>query len=104
MNYIKNAPGVPYCSDCHSVIRPGVSFFGEMIESERLSKTLEEIEKSDVLMLLGTSLSSEVFCQYIKCFRGSRLIIINPYETLLDDKADLVIYDEPKNVLPKLGY
>lgn len=101
---IKKARKVPYCEICGGVIRPDVSFFGEMLDSDKLSRTLEEIEKSDVLLLLGTSLSSEVFHNYIKCFEGSRIVLIHNEKTLLDEKADLLIYDEPKNVLPRLGY
>lgn len=104
LSYIQSTEKVPYCEKCHGVIRPGVSFFGEMLDSERLSRALEEIERSDVLLLLGTSLKSDVFRQYIRCFEGSRIVVIHTRESLLDDKADLVIYDSPKNVLPKLGY
>lgn len=104
VDYIRQAKKVPYCEVCGGVIRPDVSFFGEMLDSEKLSRTLEEIEKSDVLLLLGTSLSSEVFHNYIKCFEGSKIVLIHNEETLLDEKADLLIYDEPKNILPKLGY
>ena len=81
------------------MIRPDVSFFGEMLDSEKLSRTLEEIEKSDVLLLLGTSLSSDVFRNYIKCFEGSKIVLIHNKEKLMDEKADLLIYDEPKKRL-----
>ena len=102
VDYIRQARKVPYCEACGGVIRPDVSFFGEMLDSEKLSRTLEEIEKSDVLLLLGTSLSSDVFRNYIKCFEGSKIVLIHNKEKLMDEKADLLIYDEPKNVLPKL--
>ena len=104
VDYIRQARKVPYCEACGGVIRPDVSFFGEMLDSEKLSRTLEEIEKSDVLLLLGTSLSSDVFRNYIKCFEGSKIVLIHNKEKLMDEKADLLIYDEPKNVLPKLGF
>lgn len=104
VEYVKNAEKVPYCESCHGVIRPGVSFFGEMLDSEKLSRTLEEIERSDVLLLLGTALNSDVFRNYIRCFEGSKMVVIHTEPTLMDEKADLVIYDMPKNILPKLGY
>ena len=31
---------------------------------------------------------------------GSKIVLIHNEETLLDEKADLLIYDEPKNILP----
>ncbi len=37
-------------------------------------------------------------------FEGKKLVIIHNEEHFMDEKADLVIIDEPKNVLPKLGF
>lgn len=69
-----------------------------------MTKTTEEIEKADVLLLLGTTLTSEVFVNYIKYFEGSNLVIIHDHEHYTDTKADLVIIEEPRKVLPLLGY
>ena len=37
VDYIRQARKVPYCEACGGVIRPDVSFFGEMLDSEKLS-------------------------------------------------------------------
>ena len=101
---IQNSKGVPYCMICHSVIRPLVSLFGEMVDSQNMTKTTEEITKADTLLLLGTTLASEVFCQYIQYFAGRNMVIIHKQEHYLDKDANLVILDHPMNVLPQLGY
>lgn len=104
LEYMKNAPGVPICETCSSVVRPGVSLFGEMSDARLVTKTTEEVERAEVLLILGTTLQSEVFANYIRCFHGKNMVVIHKEPHFLDYKADLVIIDEPKNVFPKLGY
>lgn len=104
VKYMKNAPKIPYCSECNSIIRPGVSLFGEMVDSRVMTSTTEEIAKADVLLLLGSTLVSEVFSSYLRYFEGSCLVNIHDQGHYMDSKADVTILDLPKNVLPKLGY
>lgn len=104
MEYILNSKRVPICETCNIPVRPLVSLFGEMIDSQRMTKATVEIDKADVLMLLGTNVDSEVFGQYIKYFKGNWMVIIHQTEHFKDKVADLVIIDQPRNVLPKLGY
>lgn len=104
LEYMLNAKKVPICETCNVPIRPGVSLFGEMVDSQLMTKTTEEVEKADVLMLLGTTLESETFKNYVRYFSGSHLVIIHQNRHYTDDKADFVIIDHPKNVLPLLKY
>lgn len=104
VEYIARAKRVPICEKCDVPVRPMISLFGEMIDSQRMTKTTVEVGKADVLLLLGTTIDSEVFRQYIKYFEGRWLVIIHQREHYKDYKADLVIIDQPKNVLPKLEY
>ena len=69
-----------------------------------VSRAVDEIAKADVLLLLGTNLTSEVFGNYIKYFGGKYLIIIHKHSHYLDDTADMVFLDHPRNILPLLGY
>jgi len=104
MEYILNSKKVPICETCSIPVRPLVSLFGERIDSQKMTRTTEEISKADTLILLGTTVDSEVFHPYLKYFRGNRLVIIHQREHFRDWVADLVIIDQPRNVLPKLGY
>lgn len=103
MEFIKNCKRVPYCEACHSVVRPDVALFGEQVDSRLTSKVAMEVEKAEVLLMLGTTLTSEVYSNYIRFFEGKELVIIHEKEHYSDGKADLVIYDMPKNVLPKIA-
>ena len=104
VEYILKAKRVPICETCNVPVRPLISLFGEMIDSQKMTKATVEIDKADTLMLLGTNIDSEVFYQYIKYFKGNRMVIIHQKAHFKDRTADLVIIDQPKNVLPKLGY
>ena len=101
---ILNAPHVPRCESCGAVIRPGVSLFGEMVDSRVMTRTTEEIERADVLLVLGSTLKSEVFSHYIRYFKGSSLVVIHANEHYSDTAADITIIDKPGNVLSVLGY
>lgn len=104
LDYIKNSKKTPLCKECSRVIRPQVALFGEMMDSQLMTKATLEIENADVLILLGTTLDSEVFSKYVNYFDGTSLVVIHKDYHHSDDKADLVIWDEPKNVLTQLGY
>ena len=104
LEYIKRAKKVPLCQDCSRVIRPQVALFGEMMDSQLMTRATWEIENADTLILLGTTLDSEVFSKYIKYFEGTNLVIIHKEHHHSDSRADLVIWDEPRNVFTKLGY
>lgn len=101
---IKSAQGIPLCDTCGAVIRPKVSLFGEQVDSQVLAKATMEVERADVLLVLGTTLQSDVFAHYIRYFNGRSLVIIHKTPHHLDHEADLTIIDHPKNVLPLLGY
>lgn len=101
---ILNARGIPVCSVCEAVIRPQVTLFGEMVDSRVMTKTTEEIERADVLLVLGATLRSEVFSNYLRYFSGNHLVVIHREEHFLDKQASLVILDSPGNVLQQLKY
>ncbi len=104
LEYVKYAKGVPLCENCGAVVRPMISLFGEMIDNFIITSVTEEIEKADVLLLLGTNLTSDVYRSYIRYFEGSRIVVIHQHPHHSDIKADFVIIDEPKHILPQLGY
>ena len=104
VEYIKQAHGIPVCEDCQIPIRPGLFFFREMADSQLVTQAVEEINRAEVLLLLGTNLNSEVFSHYIKYFQGKYLVIIHQRSHYLDDNADMVFIDQPKNILSRLGY
>lgn len=101
---ILKAKGIPVCSACEAVIRPQVTLFGEMVDSRVMTRTTEEIERADILLVLGATLRSEVFSNYLRYFNGSSLIVIHKEEHFLDKQASMVILDSPGHALHQLEY
>ena len=104
VTYMAQARRVPICPSCNIPVRPMISLIGEMVDSQNMTKTTVEITKADTLLLLGTTLASEVFRQYIEYFTGRNIVIIHKQEHYMDKEAALVILDYPMDVLPLLGY
>lgn len=104
MEYVRDSRGIPVCEACKAMIRPQITLFGEMVDSTMITRVTEEIERADTLLLLGTTLNSEVFGQYVRYFNGRKLVVIHQREHHEDQKADLAIIEQPKNILPLLGY
>ncbi len=93
--------GVPKCEKCGGIIKPDVVLYGEMLPDCFL--TAEElIEKADLLIVAGTSLTVEPASGLVRSFHGKNLVIINQSKTPYDSYANLVIHDSLKNVFSKL--
>lgn len=102
--YLKNSRGIPTCEDCGKVIRPGVRLFGEMMDSRVMAEASRQIEQAETLLLLGTSMKSEVFSKYLNYFEGRHLVVIHKESHFTDSKADLVLLEEPRKVLERLVF
>lgn len=79
----------PIC-DCGALIKPDVVFFGEALPYEVLKKSEEMATKSDIFIVIGTSLSVYPAAQLpiIAKNNGAKVIIINKTPTELDFIAD----------------
>lgn len=92
VEYIKQARGVPLCETCMTALRPNVCLFGEMIDNGLMTKAAQEIEKADVLIVLGANLTSPLCGQMLQYFTGENLILVNDTEHYSDQRADITIY------------
>lgn len=94
---------VPKCKKCKKgALKPNVVFFGEYVRD--LEKALTEVQKADVLITMGTSLSvypASTLPGYLH--DGSRLVIINQEETPYDIKAKVVLHEDIDEVVDKLN-
>lgn len=91
VEYIRQAKGVPLCADCMTALRPDVCLFGEMIDNGRMTRAAQEVERADVLIVLGASLSSPLCGQMLQYYNGSNLILVNEEEHYSDQRADIII-------------
>ena len=83
-----------YCS-CGGVLRPSIVLFGEGLPQDAFQYALEETEKADLFIVLGSSLTVTPANQFPMLAKenGAKLVIVNQEPTPLDRFADDVIQD-----------
>jgi len=90
------------CNHCNGLIRPDVVWFGEQLPYDTLKAAEEKTLQCDLFMSIGTS--SEVYpaagLPLLAQQKGAIVVEINPNETALSNKADIVIRGLAKEILP----
>ena len=99
--YVFNSEGIPKCS-CGGIIKPDVVLYGEQLPASFVV-AMDYINKSDLLIVAGTSLTVEPAASLVRMFDGKHLVIINGSLTVYEGKADLVIHDRLEDVFSKLN-
>ncbi len=86
-------PPLPRCEKCNSLMRPGVVWFGEMLPKDVLDEAFNEVSKSDVIIVAGTSavVQPAASLPLIVKRSGGFIIEINPNETPLTNISDVSI-------------
>ena len=101
---IVNSGELPKCPKCGRVLKPAITFFGESLPVNALREATEEARKSDLMLVLGTSLTvypAASMPQYTLA-QGGEIIIVNNESTPLHDNAALC-YDDLGAVFEELG-
>ncbi len=99
--YIFNAPSIPTCDNCGSIIKPDVVLYGELLP-DCYNNAQMAITKADLLIVAGTSLLVQPASSLVNLFKGKNLVIINNDKTPYDNMATLVIHDNLSKVFSKL--
>lgn len=99
--YIFDEKDIPRCN-CNGIIKPDVVLYEEMLDINTLNGAIEEIKNADLLIIGGTSLAVYPAASLIDYFSGGHIVLINNDKTLQDNKADLIIYDNLKNVFERI--
>jgi NAD-dependent deacetylase len=82
---------LPKCPKCGRVRKPAITFFGEMLPVDALREATNEAQKSDLMLVLGTSLTvfpAASMPQYTLS-HGGEIVIVNNMPTPLDSRAAL---------------
>lgn len=99
--YINDCDGVPRC-DCGGIVRPDVVLYEEGLDGSVLRRSVEAIERADVLIIGGTSLVVYPAAGLIDYYRGNKLVLINRDATPQDNAAFLVIREKIGEVLSQI--
>jgi NAD-dependent deacetylase len=95
---------LPKCPKCGRVLKPAITFFGENLPVEALREAVEESQKADLMLVLGTSLTVQPAAGFpnYTLLRGGKIIIINNMPTPLDHLA-FMHFDDLGEVFTILG-
>ena len=88
---IVDSGGLPLCPKCGRVLKPAITFFGESLPVEALKEAVNESQKADLMLVLGTSLTvfpAASMPQYTLS-QGGEIVIVNNMPTPLDSQAVL---------------
>lgn len=99
--FVFNSIGVPKCS-CGGIIKPDVVLYEEGLNQETLNNAIVSINRADMLIVAGTSLTVQPASSLIQYYRGEKLVLINRDSTDYDRIADLVIHDNLGEVFKEL--
>lgn len=98
LNYIKASEGIPKC-ECGGVIKPDVVLYEESLDDKTVEGAVAAIQKADVLIVGGTSLTVYPAAGFLRYYKGIHLVLINKTRTPIDDKAELALYGNIGNIL-----
>ncbi len=102
MEFIRDSVRVPLCEDCKIPVRPRVCLFGEMVDNSVITRAAEEIQKADVLLVLGSHLNSYLCSQLINYYEGDKLILVNETPHHAERFADIVVHQRVDDLLEQL--
>lgn len=90
----------PKCGECNGNLRPDIVLYNERLSENHIDKAIDYISNSDLLLVLGSSLTVYPACELIRYGRGE-MIIINNESTPYDEYADIVINENISSVFKK---
>lgn len=81
---------VPLCDKCGAVIKPDITFFGELLHEDVIKGAISEAEQADWCIVMGTSLVvyPAASIPEIVVESGGKLILVNRERTRLDSYAE----------------
>jgi NAD-dependent deacetylase len=94
-----NKGSIPLCNRCGGVVRPDVVLYEEPLNREPVLQAVDAISSADVLIVGGTSLVVYPAAEYLRYFKGSRMVLINKSKTSADGRADIVMREPIGEVL-----
>jgi NAD-dependent deacetylase len=94
----------PRCPGCGSWLRPGVVWFGEMLDVDTLQAAEDAAADCDVMLVVGTSglVYPAAGLPATARQHGAAVITVNPEPTELDGLASACIRGKAAEVLPAL--
>lgn len=93
---------LPICKKCGAIVKPDVVLYEEPLDENTINGAINAIRKSDLMIVVGTSLTVYPAASFVRYFGGETLVLINKSETSFDNIANITINDDIINVINKL--
>jgi NAD-dependent deacetylase len=90
------------CNLCGNQLRPGVVLFGEALPSDVWALAENDINKCDLLIVIGTSLEVYPVNQFPKIANG-KTAFLNNEDVRFDHEFDIKIIGKAKEILQELN-
>jgi NAD-dependent deacetylase len=86
---IVRAGELPKCPKCGRVLKPAITFFGENLPIDALREATDEAQKTDLMLVLGTSLTVYPAASMPRyaLSNGGEIVIVNNMPTPMDNLA-----------------
>ncbi len=93
------------CPKCGSLARPDVVWFGEPLPRDALERAIDEMQKADLVIVIGTSgvVEPAASLPLMAKEQGARLINVDPSPNRYDSVADIVIRERADPFARKLA-
>lgn len=97
---------VPACDTCGGVLKPDVVFFGESVPRPRVDEAMANVDASDLLFVVGSSLMVWSGYRFVKRARerGIAVAALNLGKTRADDEIDVKVRAECGAALVALAH
>ena len=99
--FVKHTPGVPKCA-CGGIVKPDVVLYEEGLDQDTIEMSAMAIQRADLLIVAGTSLTVYPAAGLINYYQGKRMVLINRDKTPYDRYADLVFHESLGNIFSQL--
>lgn len=100
-DFIFNSKYIPKC-ECGGIIKPDVVLYEEGVDDNIFNESINAIQRADLMIVAGTSLTVNPASSLVRCFNGNNLVLINRDSTPYDSIANLVINENLGNVFKEI--
>ncbi|MFW6266356.1 MAG: SIR2 family NAD-dependent protein deacylase [Halanaerobiales bacterium] len=99
------AKSPPKCEECGGILKPDFVFFGEGIPRDAYKKSIQETEKAEVFLVIGTTgaVMPAAMVPELASRNGAKIIEINPNKSHLTDRiTDIYLADKAEVIMEVL--
>ncbi|MFW9963474.1 MAG: NAD-dependent deacetylase [Candidatus Sifarchaeia archaeon] len=94
----------PKCEKCNGVLKSEAILFGEPLPEEAMSRATELCRETDLMLVIGTSLSvyPAAYLPQLAKNSGAKVILVNLEGINRDSVADIVLRGRATEVIPRI--